>query len=612
VSLQDEEKRLVDPIKPTHLFCFFFCIFYFLFFFFPERAVGVLMSPPVDANKKRSRLQTDVQTAVESVVESSTAVNEATTVTTAINDDDNDADQVDQPRPVFASPLRPAKPSSTATTAAAAAAAASDLSVDATASAVAAAANAATSATAAAAAAPPPRRRVARNLNFAGATTEPTTEPTSNNSNSSGANVSVTPPSQLPASITTRAAHSPHSPYRQPTLESHGNAPASLLDLFSPPAKAAPPSDDEVSGSQIGRQSLRRSLTRRMSGRLGATETLSESLENEPATVAVHAPTDDDDDDDEDVDEESFAVARDASATIASADAQASSADAGTQAAELDTGAGVGSSEASQGAASEDSGDEEAEFDPYLFIAQLPPLPEEARPRHPVLPARKAGDDRPTLVLDLDETLVHCSIDALENADFSFPVVFNDVEYKVYVRQRPHFVQFLRDVIAYGFEIVVFTASQRVYADALLHLLDPSGELIEQRLFRDSCVQVAGNFIKDLSVLGRDLARMAIIDNSPQTFGYQLDNGIPIESWFEDSADTALLAAVAAVAQLGDVRRCAAAAARSFSARQHCRRQAQAAGRQSAILLEHREPGHADDADAMNFHVFARFEFTFV
>jgi CTD small phosphatase-like protein 2 len=54
-------------------------------------------------------------------------------------------------------------------------------------------------------------------------------------------------------------------------------------------------------------------------------------------------------------------------------------------------------------------------------------------------------------------------------------------------------------------------------------------------------VVVDGVFMKDLRILtDRNIEDIVIVDNAAYSFGYQLDNGIPIISWYDDMSDREL------------------------------------------------------------------------
>ena len=142
------------------------------------------------------------------------------------------------------------------------------------------------------------------------------------------------------------------------------------------------------------------------------------------------------------------------------------------------------------------------------------------------------------LVLDLDETLVHSSFKFVRQCDFVIPVEIENQIHNVYVIKRPGVDQFLKRV-GQLFEVVVFTASVARYGDPLLDILD-SHKSIHQRLFRDSCYNYQGNYIKNLSQMGRPLEDLIIIDNSPASYVFHPQHAVPISSWFSDSHDCEL------------------------------------------------------------------------
>ena len=128
-----------------------------------------------------------------------------------------------------------------------------------------------------------------------------------------------------------------------------------------------------------------------------------------------------------------------------------------------------------------------------------------------------------TLALDLDETLVHFF---LTPSGGSFLI-------------RPYCFKFLEDMSKI-FEVTIFTAATKDYADSILDIIDPNKKLINHRLYRQHISIREMCFVKDLSKLGRNLNRCLIIDNLAENFKFQQNNGIQCSTWNDDMKDTQL------------------------------------------------------------------------
>lgn len=180
-----------------------------------------------------------------------------------------------------------------------------------------------------------------------------------------------------------------------------------------------------------------------------------------------------------------------------------------------------------------------------------------ASPPAPLLPSLKPENaHRKTLILDLDETLVHSVTTPTKKAVLSLMFKVANKPNVVHVLFRPYAEEFL-EKMAELYEIVIFTASQKYYADYVINKLDPKKHVVH-RLYRQHCVISSKKFIKDLNSIGRDLKNVIIVDNSPAAYEWNSENAIPIESWIgkeEDNCLEKLLELLKDLAKVDDVRR---------------------------------------------------------
>jgi len=154
-----------------------------------------------------------------------------------------------------------------------------------------------------------------------------------------------------------------------------------------------------------------------------------------------------------------------------------------------------------------------------------------------------------TILLDLDETLIHVDF---ENKYKNYDAILyfdnidenGEIEKNIQINLilRPGLFQFL-DFINKYFEVFIYTASYKNYADTIIDYIEKDKKYFSLRLYRENCIYLKpGIYIKDLRIIKeRELKDMIIIDNSLFSFANQLDNGILVTSFFNDSNDSFLL-----------------------------------------------------------------------
>ena len=98
-------------------------------------------------------------------------------------------------------------------------------------------------------------------------------------------------------------------------------------------------------------------------------------------------------------------------------------------------------------------------------------------------------------------------------------------------------IPFLEQVGKY-YELIVFTAATQEYVDLLIDAIEENNLYFEHRFYRQHTVIIGNDFVKYLNRIGRPIDKVIIVDNIPQNFRLQKENGINLKAfWGEDVHD---------------------------------------------------------------------------
>merc|ERR1712046_32821 len=159
-----------------------------------------------------------------------------------------------------------------------------------------------------------------------------------------------------------------------------------------------------------------------------------------------------------------------------------------------------------------------------------------------------ANSNKKSLVIDLDETLVHAKWTLDEACDHEVEFSWEGERKRAFIRVRPGCAEFLQS-LAEDYELIVFTASSQPYCEAVVRAIDPTG-LISHKLSREHCTIYNGIYKKDLRRLGRPLDQCIIVDDRPEVYSWQRENAVPVDCWKGDKTDRDLVLKMAVLKQV--------------------------------------------------------------
>ena len=137
---------------------------------------------------------------------------------------------------------------------------------------------------------------------------------------------------------------------------------------------------------------------------------------------------------------------------------------------------------------------------------------------------KKELDKKFCLVLDIDETLSHMV----------------KLPFGNYFLVRPGVMDLLKELNTY-YEIDIFTAALKHYADNIINKLDKDNRYISYRLYRCHCTYEDGKSVKKLSLIGRDLNKIVFVDDLERNAKYNPQNLVLVSKWIDDVYDNEII-----------------------------------------------------------------------